>query len=67
MKASGIQEYDTVKLSDGRIGIVIEIASNGNVMLEKRQKDFENDFFGDSPIINTNASQILQIIHETTN
>ncbi|WP_061777543.1 hypothetical protein [Levilactobacillus senmaizukei] len=67
MKASEIQEYDTVRLDDGRIGIVIEIASNGNMMLEKRQKDFEKDSFGNSPIINTNASQVEQIIHESAN
>jgi len=64
MKVSEIQEYDTVKLNNGKIGIVIEIASNGNMMLEKRQKDFEKDFFGDSPIINTNVSQVAQIIHK---
>lgn len=66
MKISEVHEYDTVKMNDGQIGIVIEKSSDGKLMLEQRQEDFDRGFFGDSPIIDTNVSQVIQIVDQAT-
>lgn len=64
MKLDELKEYDTVMLSDGRIGIIIEMAANGKILLEQRQQDFERGFMGDSPIFDTTADQVIRIVHD---